>query len=64
MMKNSDNAADSVTSDKTFGRLGPPPGQPRRQKFVPKCGKVGRGTRKMRRDEDATIQEGHCQSAL
>ena len=35
---------------KIFGRLGPPPKQPRTHKFIPKCGKVGKGTRHMRRD--------------
>ena len=43
--------AETVTSEKIFGRLGPPPKQPRTQKFAPQCGRAGRGTRRMRSEE-------------
>ena len=54
MMKNGNeenSTKETVTSEKIFGRLGPPPKQPRTQKFIPQCGKAGRGTRRMRSEE-------------
>ena len=47
---------ETVTSEKIFGFLGPPPKQPRTLKFVPQCGKVGRGTRHMRREAAQEIR--------
>jgi hypothetical protein len=39
---------ETVTSEKIFGRLGPPQKQPRKLKFLPRCGRTGKGTIRMR----------------